>query len=138
MASFLTFAVALILAVNAANGLKCYSCNSKDSTACGWGLASFTYSTEECQSAGFLNALVGPKCYKIEAKDDQGNSYIARGCQNPPAFGCEAIAKTAGWLSGETYQSSCSTCETDKCNSATKLTGFTVFGLLLATLAFLF
>ncbi|KAF7279338.1 hypothetical protein GWI33_007353 [Rhynchophorus ferrugineus] len=121
MVSYVIFGIALILAADSATGLSCYNCNSKDSVACSWGLASFTYNTEECQSAGFLNALVGPKCYKIEATDSQGNNYIARGCQNPPAFGCDIIAKTAGWLSDTSGQDLRMSCVTYMANALRRM-----------------
>ncbi|XP_060522733.1 uncharacterized protein LOC132699831 [Cylas formicarius] len=143
MASIIPCLLAVVFAIGAANGLKCYSCNSKDSTRCGYGIASFTYPVQECVSAGILDSIAGAKCYKITAKDSDGSEYIARGCQAPPAFGCDAIAKTAGWLTG--YSSGnqftdiqCDVCDVDKCNSASQLTGFTILGLILATIAFLF
>lgn len=146
MASYFTYTFLVVaLAFNAANALDCYSCNSKDSVACRWGLTSFTYNVETCTSVGFLDSLVGPKCYKITAKNSEGGEYIARGCQNPPALGCEALAKTVGWISDQSSNDpdritdiNCVTCESDKCNSATKIAGLSLLGLLVATFAFLF
>ncbi|VEN58473.1 unnamed protein product [Callosobruchus maculatus] len=73
-----------------------------------------------------------------------GSSYIARGCLPPATVGCSAIAKTIGWISsGVDGQDGlrnlqCDTCETDKCNSATKLTGFTILGLVISSFLFMF
>ncbi|CAG9856490.1 unnamed protein product [Phyllotreta striolata] len=143
MASYLTGVVAVLFVVNAANGLTCYSCNSKDSTSCKWGLASFTYNTQECTSAGVLDSVITPKCYKITGQNKDGKEYIARGCLPPATVGCSAISKAVGWLSSQASDEpdslqnlSCETCETDKCNSATSLAGFTFVGVLLSAVAF--
>ncbi|XP_050302942.1 uncharacterized protein LOC126740803 [Anthonomus grandis grandis] len=147
MAKF-TCSIVVVMAIMAttASALTCYSCNSKDSVACKWGLTSFTYNTEECGSIGILDSIgAGAKCYKITAKNHQGDEYVARGCQSAPAFGCNAIASTIGWVSGQSSSDpnavsdiSCETCDKEKCNSAPKITGFTLLGLLLAAFAFLF
>ncbi|CAG9767450.1 unnamed protein product [Ceutorhynchus assimilis] len=145
MASFIPYFVALALAVNAAAALECYNCNSKESAACKWGFTSFTYNTEKCGSAGFLDSIVGAKCFKITAKNKKGEDYIARGCMNPPAVGCQVLAKTVGWISDQSSNDpdalselDCQTCDSDKCNSASKISGFTLLGVLLAVFAFLF
>ncbi|XP_057656675.1 uncharacterized protein LOC130894103 [Diorhabda carinulata] len=143
MASILSSVIILFM-VTTAHGLKCYSCNSKDSVSCKWGLASFTYNTEECTSVGIFDSLISPKCYKITAQNKEGSEYIARGCLPPGTFGCGQMAKLVGWVSYASDNSdnslnnlSCETCETDKCNSATKLTGFALIGLILSSIAFL-
>lgn len=144
MASFITGFIAILFVVNAANGLSCYDCNSKDSVTCKWGLTSFTYNTQECTSAGILDNVFTPKCYKITAENKDGKEYIARGCLPPATIGCAAISKTIGWISSQTSDDpetlqnlSCETCETDKCNSASKLAGFTLVGIILSSVAFM-
>lgn len=143
MASILPCIVILFM-ITTAQGLKCYSCNSKDSVSCKWGLTSFTYNTEECTSAGLLDSIISPKCFKITAQNKEGAEYIGRGCLPPGTVGCSQMATVVGWLSSASSDSSealsnlsCETCETDKCNSATKLTGFAFIGLILSAIAFL-
>ncbi|XP_066137750.1 uncharacterized protein [Euwallacea fornicatus] len=146
MASYSPYVLLVIaLAFSSAAALQCYSCNSGDSATCKWGLTSFTYNVDTCGSAGILDGLVGAKCYKITAKNKEGTEHIARGCLNPPALGCQTIAKSIGWISEQTRSDSqaisnidCVTCDTDKCNSASKIAGFTLFGVLLAIFAFMF
>ncbi|KAG5869568.1 hypothetical protein JTB14_011554 [Gonioctena quinquepunctata] len=145
MASVFPCVVAILLVVNAANGLKCYSCNTKDQTQCNWGLVSFTFNTEECVSGGFLDRILVQKCYKMTATNKAGESYIARGCLPAPALGCSALASAAGWLASTSSDAkdslenlSCETCETDKCNSANKkAAAYTFIGLVLSSIAFL-
>ncbi|XP_018571683.1 uncharacterized protein LOC108911270 [Anoplophora glabripennis] len=145
MATFVPYALALLLALSTANALKCYNCNSKDSATCSWGLTSFTYNTEECASAGLLDSVIGPKCYKIAAENKEGGEYIARGCLPPGTIGCNAIASAIGWISSQSSNDAdslknlnCYTCDSDKCNSAQRLTGVTFIGLILAAAIFLF
>ncbi|XP_072392955.1 uncharacterized protein [Diabrotica undecimpunctata] len=145
MAFTLATVFTVLLVINGAYGLQCYSCNSQDKTSCKWGLTSFLQNTEECTTAGILDALFSPKCYKITAKSKSGGEYIARGCLQPGAVGCSAIAKTISWFSSAVSSDDpdslqvlgCETCETDKCNSATKLTGFAFIGLVLSAMVFL-
>ncbi|XP_066259692.1 uncharacterized protein [Euwallacea similis] len=146
MASYSPYVLLVIaLAFSSASALECYSCNSRDSATCRWGLTSFTYDVDKCGSAGILDGLVGAKCYKITAKNKEGQEYIARGCLDPPALGCQTIAKSVGWISDQTSKDSqaisdidCVTCDTDKCNSASKIAEFTLLGVLLAIFAFMF
>ncbi|CAG9856489.1 unnamed protein product [Phyllotreta striolata] len=142
MALYMTGVVAVLFLVNAANGLTCYDCNSEDNIFCKWGLASFTYNTQECRSGGVFDKLLGPKCYIIIGHNKEGKEFIARGCLPPAAVGCSAISKAVGWLSSHLIDDpdslqnlSCNTCKTDKCNSATSLAGFTFVGLLLSAVA---
>ncbi|XP_050513290.1 uncharacterized protein LOC126888892 [Diabrotica virgifera virgifera] len=144
MASTLTTIVAVLLVINGAYALECYKCNSQDKTLCKWGLTSFLQDTEQCSSV--LGAVFSPKCYKITAKSKGGSEYIARGCMATGlGGGCSAMAKTLSWFSSAVSSDDpdslqvlgCETCETDKCNSATKLTGFAFIGLVLSAMAFL-
>ncbi|KAL1497961.1 hypothetical protein ABEB36_008839 [Hypothenemus hampei] len=146
MASYIPQAILLfILAVNSASALKCYKCDSSESTTCNWALTSFLYDIEECGNNGFLDSVVVPKCYKIMAINNEGQEYIARGCTKAPAIGCKALATGITFMSDIMSKDpnalknlDCVTCETDKCNSASKIAGFTLFGVLLAAFAFLF
>nr|CAH7749191.1 unnamed protein product [Callosobruchus chinensis] len=143
MASSILFALAVIFTATAVNGLTCYSCNSKENALCSYGFTSLTYSSQQCESAGFIDNIISQKCFKITAEGKDGSSYIARGCLPPATVGCSAIAKTIGWISGLDNQDGlrnlqCDTCETDKCNSATKLTGFTILGLVISSFLFMF
>lgn len=65
-----------------ANGLTCYSCNSRDSATCAWGIASFTYNTETCASAGIIDSLISLKCYKITAESKYPISLFSNIAQN--------------------------------------------------------
>ncbi|KAJ8938005.1 hypothetical protein NQ314_011639 [Rhamnusium bicolor] len=74
-----------------------------------------------------------------------GGEYIARGCLPPATIGCNAIASTIGWVSSQSSNDgdslknlSCETCESDKCNSAQRITGVTFIGLILAATIFMF
>ncbi|ENN81736.1 uncharacterized protein LOC109546495 [Dendroctonus ponderosae] len=145
MASFTSYFVLVLALAVSSEALTCYSCDTQKSMACGWGIASFTYDTVDCGSLGFLDSIVGPSCVKLTAKNKEGKEYIHRGCLAGPAVGCQAVAKTVGWVSDQSSNSpdslsdmNCETCSTDKCNSASTLAGFTLFGVLMATLAFLF
>ncbi|CAH1116160.1 unnamed protein product [Phaedon cochleariae] len=144
MAYIILSALAVLLAVNTANGIVCYNCNSKDSERCKWGFTSFTYSTEECAKTAVIDSILPAKCFKITATNKDGKDYIARGCLPAGTFGCSAMAKAVGWLSsttsddGDSLQNlSCETCETDKCNSADRFTGFTLVGLVLSAFVFM-
>ncbi|KAJ8915151.1 hypothetical protein NQ315_000403 [Exocentrus adspersus] len=145
MATFIPCVLAFLLALNAASALKCYKCNSKDTARCAWGITSFSYDVEECTSAGFLDSVVGPKCYKITAENKDGGEYIARGCLPPATIGCSAIASAIGWVGSQSSNDAdslrnlaCDTCDSDKCNSAQRLTGVTLIGLILASAIFIF
>ncbi|XP_060522732.1 uncharacterized protein LOC132699830 [Cylas formicarius] len=125
--NFLRNILAILTGVYAAKALTCYSCDSQQSKTCDWGLLSFVYPTQECASAGIFDSLFTTKCFKITARNRQGNWYVARGCQNPPAFGCSVIAESIGWVSKISSNDpealsdlECSTCDSDKCNSASK------------------
>ncbi|KAJ8959157.1 hypothetical protein NQ318_022418 [Aromia moschata] len=144
MSSIMFCIVAVLFVVHTANGLTCYKCNSKDSVNCGWGLISFTYPTENCGSVGFLDSIIGAKCYKITAESKDGREYIARGCLPPATIGCSAIASAIGWISSQSSDEgaslrslNCDTCDTDRCNSAQTVKGATIIGMLLATVLFI-
>ncbi|CAH0564310.1 unnamed protein product [Brassicogethes aeneus] len=136
--------VGLIFAVNAACALTCYKCDSSESIGCNYGLISFTYSTMDCNEGGSLLAGFVPKsCVKVVAKNEKGEEYVARGCM--PSIGegvCNAIVKSAGFFSSlqnnENLQTTCSTCNEDKCNSAPKFAATSFVALAVAIVAFLF
>lgn len=71
-----------------------------------------------------------------------GSESVARGCLPKLGDGvCGAVAKTLGAFSsleGQIEDINCYTCDGDKCNSATRYAGLTVFGMILAAIAFLF
>nr|CAI5836047.1 unnamed protein product [Callosobruchus analis] len=144
MASTILLALAVLFTATAVNGLTCYTCNSKDNALCSYGFTSLTYSSQECASAGVIDNIISQKCYKITAEGKDGSSYIARGCLPPATVGCSAIAQAVGWISNMDNSQDglrnlqCDTCVTDKCNSATKMTGFTILGLVISSLLFMF
>ncbi|CAH1954185.1 unnamed protein product [Acanthoscelides obtectus] len=143
MASTMLLALAVLFTATAVNGLTCYNCDSKNNALCSYGFTSLTYASQECSSAGFIDNIISPKCYKITAEGKDGSSYIARGCLPPATVGCSAMAKAIGWISNADSQDGlrnlqCDTCETDKCNSATRMTGFTIVGLVISSFLFMF
>ncbi|KAJ8983557.1 hypothetical protein NQ317_006602 [Molorchus minor] len=143
MSSLVYYVVAFLFIVRTANGLNCYKCNSNEDASCLWGFVSFTYGSENCDNDGIVGNLLGHKCYKISAESKDGGQYVARGCVPNSLIGCNAIAKTIGYLASHTSNEGdsvrniqCDTCDTDRCNSAQNVVGTTLFGLILAVAVF--
>ncbi|KAJ8983556.1 hypothetical protein NQ317_006601 [Molorchus minor] len=136
MASFIPLVLALLLAVDAAFGLICYKCNSKDSSRCKWGLTSLHLRYRDLHQhwiigqhrrSQMLQDLSHKVIFVTRAVDKDGSEYIARGCLPPATIGCGAIASAVGWVGSQTGNDAdslqnlnCDTCDQDKCNSAQK------------------
>lgn len=141
-AIYLGFFVALTI-ISSASALKCYQCNSEESTKCSYSITSFLYDTVECSSSAF--GFLSPQCFKVTAKTKAGKDVVARGCIDAGGFACNAALKAVGAFSSFSNDPNafedlnCVTCDTDKCNSANQVTigSLTLFGLALASFFFL-
>ncbi|XP_017786680.1 PREDICTED: uncharacterized protein LOC108569588 [Nicrophorus vespilloides] len=148
MASRFVTVLSILLVINSALALECYVCDSSKSVTCKYSLLSFMQDSQKCNigsSDGFLGSIasiIPTNCVKLVGKDHNGNEYVSRGCapSTGPINSCNAIAKAIMTFSDtqELAALDCYTCNTDKCNSATKIGGMTIFGLLAACILFLF
>ncbi|KAJ3623741.1 hypothetical protein MTP99_017408 [Tenebrio molitor] len=136
--------LAFLMTISTAFALTCYKCDSSQSKLCNYGIGSFTYDTVNCDEeagGGVLTNWIPKQCVKLVAKDKDGKEYIARGCMPSVGSACRGIAKTLSFFSsleGEIEDMDCFPCDGDKCNSATKFSGYTLLGVVLAAIAFLF
>ncbi|XP_018327984.1 uncharacterized protein LOC108738868 [Agrilus planipennis] len=148
MANLMLGIVSFLLALNTALAITCYSCDSSKGGNCNWGFLSFTYSTVDCnakdENGGFLSAIgsvIPQKCYKLVGVDKQNNEYVSRGCvtSTGPIDSCQYLAEVANFLKpGDLQSLQCSSCNTDKCNSASKFASATIAAVLFASFVFLF
>jgi len=141
MASYVIYLTTFLLAISTASALKCYACNG---FTCGYGLLSFTYPEIECDTKSgssvldVVNSILPNQCVKIIGKDENGSSFVTRNCTTLTGqVGCNLIANALQLGSG-LKDLECFTCTDNLCNSASKFTGMTVIGLIIACLAFLF
>ncbi|RZC38062.1 uncharacterized protein BDFB_009997 [Asbolus verrucosus] len=124
--------------------LRCYKCDSSESALCNYGIGSFTYDTVDCDEeakGGIFTNWVPKQCVKLVAIDHDDKEYVARGCMPGIGGACKAVAKTLSFFSnieGGIKDIDCFPCDGDKCNSASRYKGYTMVGVLLAALAFMF
>nr|XP_008196562.1 PREDICTED: uncharacterized protein LOC103312143 [Tribolium castaneum] len=121
--------------------LTCYKCDSSESKFCNYGLASFTYNSVNCDDeSGILSGWIPKECVKLVAKAKDGSEYVARGCMPNLGGACRAVAKTLSFFSnieGDIEDMDCFTCNSDKCNSAAKFSGYSLVGVVLAAVLFM-
>ncbi|CAH1116158.1 unnamed protein product, partial [Phaedon cochleariae] len=126
MNSIIRCIFAVLLAVNVANALQCYLCVEGRNMKCTW-------ETRTCPGADTA-------CFKMSLIDPEGYEITTRGCLDL-IQSCERELKALKDVYDRNgigfFHATCTTCQGNKCNSATKLTGFAFFGLVFATAAFL-
>ncbi|KAJ3645740.1 hypothetical protein Zmor_023376 [Zophobas morio] len=142
MAAKIVQVLAFMLAISTALALTCYKCDSSENKLCSYGISSFTYNTVDCNEefgGGALTSWIPKQCVKLVAQDKDGNEHIARGCMPHTGGACSSIAKALSFFSsveGDIKDMNCYPCDSDKCNSAPKLT-YTFLGVIMAAVVFM-